>query len=150
MIPKDPKTSQDYPETPLRTPQGSLCNSSLVVLRVLCWPFSVIFALSLSCLCFVLSLSSCLSLSSLSLLFSSLLLSCPCLVLSCLVCSLRRLGGRRVGSFLVVLGVLGVIFGRLAGRFGALGVVLGRSLALLEALEAVLGRVDASEGRPPI
>ena len=47
---------------------------------------------------------------------------------------------------MVVLGVLGVIFGRLGGRFGPLGVVLGRSWEVLEALEAVLGRVDASGG----
>ena len=105
-----------------------------LVLPFLC-QFCLVFVLPLLCLVFVFVLVFVFS-------FSSLLLSCPCLVLSCLVCSLRRLGGRRVGSFLVVLGVLGVIFGRLGGRFGPLGALLG-------CLGALLGAIDGPKDTQP-
>ena len=85
------ETEASSPPSSVRRSLLCLCSSSLVVLRVLRWPFSVIFALSLSGLrfvvslsVFVLSLSLSLSLSSLCLLLSHLV-SLSCLVLTCLV-----------------------------------------------------------------
>ena len=134
------------------------CSSASVVLWMFCRPLSVIYVLSLSGLRFVVPLSVfvfasslSLSLSSLCLLFFSLLvltclvqsflvlvLSCLglrlCLglglVLSCLVCSLCPLEGR-LGSFFVVLRVFQGNFWSSWGSFWALGMVLGRSWGIL-------------------
>ena len=112
--------------------------------------------LVLSCLClflFWLCLCPCLC-PCLCLVFSSLLLSRPYLVLSCLLfvsswgsCGVifGRLGGR-LGSFLVVLGVVLGILGALGASFWGSWAVFGRLESVLKAVDGIRSAQDQQSG----